>query len=52
MVNHVSAASKGKRKGSLKYGTCVVRVNSVEHAQRLFGAMQELGGFSDPALAG
>jgi len=51
-VNNLSRYSHKKRAGFLKYGTCTLRVNSTEVLQKIYGAIQEYGGFTDPAWLG
>lgn len=45
IVNHVSRASSGKRRGLLPYGTLRVCVCRTDVLHRIYGAIQELGGF-------
>jgi len=45
-VNNTSSASKQKRTGLLKYGTCRVCVCSVEIMQKIYGSIQEYGNFT------
>lgn len=45
VVNNVSRASKGKRKRSLKHGTCRLLVTKTEIVQKIYGALQEYGAF-------
>jgi hypothetical protein len=49
MVNHYSRSSQRKRTNKLPYGTCKLIVCSTEIVQTIYGAIQELGGFSQPA---
>lgn len=45
IVNHTSKASKARRSGSLKYGTCRLVVNHTPIVQRIYGALQEYANF-------
>lgn len=47
IVNNYSRSSKRKRRNTLPYGTCHLRVHSTELAQKIFGAIQEYGGFTN-----
>ena len=42
---HYSKYSQKKRRNKLPYGTCRLCVYSTEITQRLYGAIQEYGGF-------
>lgn len=46
------ASQSGKQKGKLLYGVCDLRVTSTEIVQHIFGAIQEYGGFEEPAWLG
>jgi uncharacterized protein YegJ (DUF2314 family) len=45
IVNRRPQCSQNKRKGILPNGTCKMVVNDVSIMQRIFGSMQEYGGF-------
>jgi hypothetical protein len=49
VVNVYSKYSKRKRVGMLPYGTCRVVVSRTSVVQMIFGAIQELGGFTRAA---
>jgi transposase-like protein len=49
VVNVYSKYSKRKRVGNLPFGTCRVVVSNTRVAQTIFGAIQELGGFTREA---
>jgi transcriptional regulator with XRE-family HTH domain len=49
VVNVYSKYSKRKRVGNLPYGTCRVVVSRTRVIQTIFGAIQELGGFTREA---
>lgn len=51
-VNSLSSYSKGKRCGSLKYGTCRLVVNKTEVLQKIYGAIQEYGNFKNSEWLG
>ena len=46
VVNVYSKYSKRKRVGMLPYGTCRVSVSRTRVTQSMFGAIQEIGGFT------
>ena len=48
-VNVYSKYSKKRRKNRLPYGTCRVSVTRTRVVQAIFGAIQELGGFTREA---
>lgn len=50
MINHMPTSSSGGRAGKLPYGVCDLRVSkSCALVQHIFGAIQEYGGFEEPA---
>ncbi|MFL5946030.1 MAG: hypothetical protein ACJ74C_11435 [Gaiellaceae bacterium] len=49
VVNVYSKYSQRKRVGNLPYGTCRVVVSRTWVAQTIYGAIQELGGFTRDA---
>jgi hypothetical protein len=48
-VNVYSKYSKKKRQNRLPYGTCRVTVTRTRVVQAIYGAIQELGGFTRDA---
>lgn len=49
-INHLPTSSSGSRINKLPYGVCTVRVlESTAIVQHIFGAIQEYGGFEEPA---
>ena len=49
MVNHMPTSSSGRAKNRLRYGVCTLRVHSTWMVQHIYGAIQEYGGFEEPA---
>lgn len=52
VVNRYSKYSKRKRVGNLPYGTCRVAISKTSVVQSIFGAIQEIGGFTREAWLG
>jgi len=48
-LNHTPTSSSGRAKNKLPYGVCTIRVCSTRVVQHIFGAIQEYGGFDEPA---
>ena len=48
-LNHMPTSSSGRAKNKLPYGVCTLRVHNTRMAQHIFGAIQEYGGFEEPA---
>jgi hypothetical protein len=48
-VNRYSKYSKKKRRNKLPYGTCRVEVCRTRVVQSIYGAIQEIGGFTRDA---
>jgi hypothetical protein len=48
-LDHMPTSSSGKARNKLPYGVCTLRVNSTRVVQHVFGAIQEYGGFEEPA---
>lgn len=48
-IDHLPTSSSGRKPNKLRYGVCSVKVNSTELVQHVFGAIQEYGGFEQPA---
>jgi hypothetical protein len=48
-VNHMPTSSSGRAKQKLPYGVCTLRVQSTWMVQHIYGAIQEYGGFDEPA---
>jgi hypothetical protein len=51
-LNHMPTSSSGRARNKLPYGVCTVRVNSTQVLQHIHGAIQEYGGFEEPAWLG
>jgi hypothetical protein len=51
-LNHMPTSSSGRARNKLPYGVCTLRVNSTEVLQHIYGAIQEYGGFEEPAWLG
>ena len=49
MINHFPTSSSGRAKRKLTYGVCSLTVQSTWMVQHVFGAIQEYGGFDEPA---
>ena len=49
MVNHMPTSISGRAKNRLRYGVCTLRVHSTWIVQHIYGAIQEYGGFEEPA---
>jgi hypothetical protein len=52
MLNHMPTSSSGRAKNRLPYGVCTLRVHSTRTLQHIYGAIQEYGGFDEPAWLG
>jgi hypothetical protein len=48
-LNHMPTSSSGRAKGRLRYGVCFLVVHSTRAVQHIYGAIQEYGGFDEPA---
>jgi hypothetical protein len=48
-LNHLPTSSSGKAKNKLPFGVCALVVNSSRAVQHIYGAIQEYGGFDEPA---
>ena len=48
-LNHMPTSSSGRAKNKLLYGVCTLRVHSTWMLQHIYGAIQEYGGFDEPA---
>jgi hypothetical protein len=51
-LNHTPTSSSGRAKNKLPYGVCTLRVHSTHVLQHIYGAIQEYGGFDEPAWLG
>ena len=49
MTNHMPTSSSGRAKNKLPYGVCTLRVHNTWMLQHIYGAIQEYGGFDEPA---
>jgi hypothetical protein len=49
MLNHMPTSSSGRARNKLPYGVCSVVVYSTWMVQHIYGAIQEYGGFDEPA---
>ena len=49
VTDHYPTSSSGARPKRLPYGVCTLRYSSTEIVQHIFGAIQEYGGFEEPA---
>lgn len=49
MLNHMPTSSSGRAKTRLPYGVCTLTVHSTGMVQHIYGAIQEYGGFDEPA---
>jgi len=49
MLNHMPTSSSGRAKNKLPYGVCTLRVHNSWMLQHIYGAIQEYGGFDEPA---
>jgi hypothetical protein len=49
MLNHMPTSSSGRAKNKLPYGVCSLRVHNSWMLQHIYGAIQEYGGFEEPA---
>ena len=49
MINHMPTSSSGRAKNKLPYGVCTLRVHNSWMLQHIYGAIQEYGGFEEPA---
>jgi hypothetical protein len=48
-VNHMPTSGSGRAKNKLPYGVCTLKVHSTWMVQHIYGAIQEYGGFDEPA---
>jgi hypothetical protein len=48
-LNHLPTSSSGKAKNKLPFGVCTLVVHSSRVVQHIYGAIQEYGGFDEPA---
>jgi Homeodomain-like domain len=48
-LNHMPTSSSGRAKNKLPYGVCTLRVHNSWMLQHIYGAIQEYGGFNEPA---
>jgi hypothetical protein len=48
-LNHMPTSSSGRAKNKLPYGVCTLRVHNTWMLQHIYGAIQEYGGFDEPA---
>lgn len=51
-LNHMPTSSSGRARNKLPYGVCTVYVHSTRVVQHIYGAIQEYGGFDEPAWLG
>jgi hypothetical protein len=51
-VNHLPTSSSGRARNKLPHGVCTLVVHSTEVVQHVYGAIQEYGGFEEPAWLG
>jgi hypothetical protein len=49
MLNHMPTSSSGRAKNRLPYGVASLRVHRTDKVQHVYGAIQEYGGFDEPA---
>ena len=49
MLNHRPTSSSGRSRNKLPYGVCRLRVHNTWMLQHIYGAIQEYGGFEEPA---
>ena len=49
MLNHRPTSSSGRAKNKRPYGVCALRVHNTWMLQHIYGAIQEYGGFDEPA---
>ena len=49
MLNHMPTSSSGRARNKLPYGVCTLRVHNTWMLQHIYGAIQEYGGFEEPA---
>jgi hypothetical protein len=48
-LNHMPTSSSGRARNKLPYGVCTLRVHDTQLLQHIYGAIQEYGGFDEPA---
>ena len=48
-LNHMPTSSSGRAKNKFPYGVCTLRVHNTWMVQHIYGAIQEYGGFEEPA---
>jgi hypothetical protein len=51
-VNHRPTSSSGRARNKLPYGVCTLVVHNTQVVQHVYGAIQEYGGFEEPAWLG
>jgi hypothetical protein len=51
-LNHMPTSSSGRAHNKLPYGVCTLYVHSTRVVQHIYGAIQEYGGFDEPAWLG
>jgi hypothetical protein len=51
-LDQAPTSSSGRGRGKLPYGVCSVSVSSTRAVQHIYGAIQEYGGFDEPAWLG
>jgi transposase len=49
MLNHMPTSSSGRAKNRLPYGVARLSVHQTDKVQHVYGAIQEYGGFDEPA---
>jgi hypothetical protein len=49
VTNHMPTSSSGQARNKLPYGVCTLRVHNTWMLQHIYGAIQEYGGFDEPA---
>jgi hypothetical protein len=51
-LNHMPTSSSGRARNKLPYGVCHLIVHNTWMLQHIYGAIQEYGGFDEPAWLG
>jgi hypothetical protein len=51
-LNHMPTSSSGRARNKLPYGVCGLVVHNTGMLQHIYGAIQEYGGFDEPAWLG
>jgi hypothetical protein len=51
-LDHFPTSSSGSGRNKLPYGVCTLKVHSTRAVQHIYGAIQEYGGFHEPAWLG